>query len=203
MSFCQQHLAVDREATTVNLGLLFLILSPPVVALGLLKYRADYVRHGHTTVLGFWAALTAFLMPHLVLGFSVPMVWLPRTPFERSCFGLMALGLCGCLWPLRHFSAGMWTGGRQPHLVTSGPYRYSRNPQYATYFLFLLGYALLGPTLLAWAALAEFWVVVHLIVRIEEEHLERRFGEQYRAYKRRTPRYLGVPAVGHDIGRRG
>ena len=60
--------------------------------------------------------------------------------------------------------------------MTSGPYRYSRNPQYVTYFLLLLGYALLGRTPLAWIALAEYWVVVHLIVLIEEEHLERRFG---------------------------
>jgi protein-S-isoprenylcysteine O-methyltransferase Ste14 len=180
----------------VDLALLFLVLSPPVVALGLLKYRADYRRHGHTTVLGFWAVCLAFLMPHLVLGYAFPMVWVPHTLFEQVCFGIMVAGLLGCLWPLRHFSANMWTGRRQPHLVTSGPYRYSRNPQYVTYFLLLFGYALLGRTPLAWIALAEYWVVVHLIVLIEEEHLERRFGDVYRDYKRRTPRYVGVPKGG-------
>jgi protein-S-isoprenylcysteine O-methyltransferase Ste14 len=180
----------------MDLVLFFLLLSPPIVAVGVLKYRTDYRRHGRTTALGFWVVLLAFLMPHLVLGFSFPMVWLPRTTFERFCFGLMAVGLLGCLWPLRHFSANMWTGRRQPYLVTSGPYRYSRNPQYVTYSLFLLGYVLMGRTALAWIGLVEYMLVVHLIVLIEEEHLERRFGEGYREYRRRTPRYLGVPRNG-------
>ena len=177
----------------MGLGWLSLILSPPVVAVGLLKYRSDYRHHGHTTVLGFWAVCLAFLMPHLVLNYSFPMVWVPRTPFEQMAFGIMALGLLGCLWPLRHFSANMWTGRRQPPLVTSGPYRYSRNPQYVTYFLLLFGYAIMGRTLLAGIALVEYWIVVHLIVLIEEEHLERRFGDAYRDYKQRTPRYVGIP----------
>jgi len=176
----------------VSLAVLFLILSPPAIALGLWRYREDYRRYGHTTALGLGAVCLAFLMPHLVLGYSFPMTFVPRTDFERAAMGIMALGLAGCAWPLRHFSAHMWTGRRQPHLVTGGPYRYSRNPQYVAYFLFPLGYALMGRTILAWTALVLYWVVVHLIVLIEEEHLERRFGEAYRAYKRRTPRYLLV-----------
>lgn len=176
----------------MSLGILFLILTPPIVAVGLLGYRRDYRRYGHTTALGFWAVCLAFLMPHLVLGYAFPMVFVPRTDFERLAMGIMALGLLACAWPLRHFSAGMWTGRRQPHLVTSGPYRYSRNPQYVAYFLFLLGYALIGRTVLAWVALVLYWLVVHLIVLIEEEHLERTFGDAYRAYKQRTPRYLVI-----------
>ena len=42
-----------------------------------------------------------------------------------------------------------------------------------------------------WAAL---WpVIMHLMVRSEEEHLEMLFGDEYLAYCERTPRYLGLP----------
>jgi protein-S-isoprenylcysteine O-methyltransferase Ste14 len=42
-----------------------------------------------------------------------------------------------------------------------------------------------------WAGL---WIVIaELMVRGEEEHLERVFGDEYRAYCARTPRYLGWP----------
>ncbi|MDH3291938.1 MAG: isoprenylcysteine carboxylmethyltransferase family protein [Gemmatimonadota bacterium] len=171
-------------------GLLYLLLSPPIVAVGLLKYRADYRRHQHTTWLGLGAVTVAFLMPHMVLNYAFPMVVVPRSTIETVGMSIMALGLAGCLWPLRHFSKNMWTGMEQPHLVTSGPYRYSRNPQYVTYFFFLAGYAIMGRTILAWVALVLYWIVTHLIVLIEEEHLERRFGDAYRTYKRDTPRYL-------------
>lgn len=174
----------------MHLGILFLLLTPLLVAIGLTKYRADYRRDGHTTPLGVAGAFLAFLMPHMVLGYSSPMVVVPNTTIEIVGMSIMALGLLGCLWALRHFSKGMWTGRRQPHLVTSGPYRYSRNPQYVTYFLFPAGYAVIGRTMLAWVALALYWIVTHLIVLIEEEHLERRFGETYRRYRRTTPRYL-------------
>ncbi len=174
----------------MSLGLLFLLLTPPLVAIGLLKYRADYRRYQHTTWLGLAAVCLAFLMPHLVLGYAFPMIVVPKTTIETVGMSIMALGLAGCLWPLRYFSRNMWTGMKQPHLVTTGPYRYSRNPQYVTYFFFLAGYAIMGRTLLAWVALVLYWIVTHLIVLIEEKHLERRFGDEYRAYKRQTPRYL-------------
>ena len=174
----------------MQLGVLFLLLTPPMVAIGLTKYRADYRRYGHTTRLGLAAVFLAFLMPHFVLNYGFPMVVVPDTAIEVVGMSIMALGLAGCLWPLTHFSKGMWTGRKQPELVTSGPYRFSRNPQYLTYFFFLAGYAVMGRTMLAWVALVLYWIVVHLIVLIEEEHLQRRFGDAYRSYKQATPRYL-------------
>lgn len=77
-------------------------------------------------------------------------------------------------------------------LRTSGLYRFSRNPQLVGFLVFVVGYALLWPswTGAAWAAL---WVpIARLMVRNEEEHLEQVFGEAYREYCRRTPRWVGL-----------
>lgn len=78
-------------------------------------------------------------------------------------------------------------------LRTTGLYRYSRNPQLVGGFLFIVGYAMLWPSWqgMLWASL---WLVIaHLMVRGEEAHLESVFGDEYRDYCMRTPRYLGLP----------
>jgi protein-S-isoprenylcysteine O-methyltransferase Ste14 len=55
----------------------------------------------------------------------------------------------------------------------------------------VIGYALLWP---AWSGLV--WVglylaIAHVMVRTEEEHLQRAYGEAYERYCAGTPRYLG------------
>lgn len=107
-------------------------------------------------------------------------------------FVLMAAGLLLVLLSMPFL--GQRSFGREiGSLRSQGLYRYSRNPQLVGSFLFIVGYALLWPSWmgLAWAAL---WpVIAHLMVRGEEEHLEQVFGDEYRDYCARTPRYLGLP----------
>jgi protein-S-isoprenylcysteine O-methyltransferase Ste14 len=56
--------------------------------------------------------------------------------------------------------------------------------------LFPVGYALVGQRVMAFVGVALYVVVMHLTVLVEEEHLERCFGDEYRRYKERTPRYF-------------
>jgi len=74
-------------------------------------------------------------------------------------------------------------------LTASGSHQWSRNPQYLGWFLFLLGFALTDWSLWCLAALLVVAASLHLLVLIEEEHLRRVFGEPYREYCRRVPRY--------------
>ena len=174
----------------MDLSKIFLALAPAVIAIGVLKYRSDYRRFGRTTVLGVVLLLTAWLMPHLVLGYSMPLFPPPRTPVQWTGYGLMVLGVTLALVPLRRFSSKMVVGIDTRRLITSDIYRFSRNPQYTGYALFPLGYAMIGHPFLAYAGVARFVVLMHLTVLVEEEHLERRFGEEYSRYKERTPRYF-------------
>jgi protein-S-isoprenylcysteine O-methyltransferase Ste14 len=115
----------------------------------------------------------------------------PHTPRQWTGYALMVLGLLGCalvLW-LR-FSPAMMVGSDARTLVTDGPYRWSRNPQYVAYTLFPVGYALTGVAVMAWVGVALYLVLVHLTVLVEEGHLARQFGDRYRAYRAATPRYL-------------
>lgn len=76
-------------------------------------------------------------------------------------------------------------------IVDSGPFRFSRNPMYLQMVLACLGVSLLLANL--WIALLTplcgllLWL---LVIRYEEAYLERKFGAEYRAYKRRVRRWI-------------
>jgi protein-S-isoprenylcysteine O-methyltransferase Ste14 len=76
-------------------------------------------------------------------------------------------------------------------LVQDGPFRYSRNPGYLSLAMIYSGIAILRNAL--WAILLLPLLVLltqrELIAR-EERYLERTFGEEYLAYKRRVRRWV-------------
>ena len=58
----------------------------------------------------------------------------------------------------------------------------------------VLGVAIAGRSPTALGGVALFWVLSHVyLVWLEEPQLEETFGKDYRAYRARTPRYLGLP----------
>ena len=76
-------------------------------------------------------------------------------------------------------------------LVTSGPFRYSRNPLYMALTVIYLGITLTSGSLWPLATLIPALAVVQWkIVRREEEYLESRFGNEYRAYKAQVNRWI-------------
>ncbi len=76
-------------------------------------------------------------------------------------------------------------------LVTSGPYRLTRNPMYVGYALRHAGLALRRRSTSALLTLAPVLALVdRLLIEREERYLERTFGEHYRAYACRVRRWL-------------
>ncbi len=77
-------------------------------------------------------------------------------------------------------------------LKMTGVYRVSRNPIYVGGFLMCAGSCVfaLHPANLILFAITIF--IHHLIVMKEEEFLEKTFEESWKAYRMRTPRYLGI-----------
>src|SRR6201987_369969 len=76
-------------------------------------------------------------------------------------------------------------------LVVEGLHRYVRNPMYLGVLLIVIGQAVLfhSRTLLCYAAF--FWLATHFFVLYyEEPTLEQTFGEEYRNYKQRVPRWI-------------
>lgn len=166
-----------------------LVLTVPVSAIALLHARWRYRKHGKLAFTGVFLLCAMLLLPNVVLDYATRYE-VPNTPLDYLGVVIGVLGIAICAISIVHFRslAKMFcldTG----ELTLSGPYRWSRNPQYVGYFLFLLGYALNDWSLWCLAALVVVAVSLHLLVLVEEEHLRRVFGEPYAEFCRRVPRY--------------
>jgi protein-S-isoprenylcysteine O-methyltransferase Ste14 len=76
-------------------------------------------------------------------------------------------------------------------LVTDGVFRRTRNPLYVGVSVALCGIALIFALDWMLVLIVPACVILHFaVVRREESYLERKFGEAYRRYKERVPRYL-------------
>ena len=76
-------------------------------------------------------------------------------------------------------------------LVTTGPFRFSRNPLYVSLTLAYLGIAVAAQSLWALALLALVLVVMQQgVIGREERYLERKFGADYLRYKQRVRRWI-------------
>ncbi len=76
-------------------------------------------------------------------------------------------------------------------LVTSGPYRFTRNPIYLGFLLIYLGFTLLAGTL--WGLiLSPFLIgtITRWVIHAEEFYLEDKFEEEYAAYRARVRQWI-------------
>jgi len=79
-------------------------------------------------------------------------------------------------------------------LVTRGVYGISRNPLYFGEVLVSIS---IGIACLSWVfllvAIAEFLSIHYYVVGAEEPFLIEKYGNTYREYMNRTPRWIGIP----------
>lgn len=144
-------------------------------------------------------ALLAFITLPGLVAFVVPLLiaW-PRVregSFNALALVLLVPGITLLLWCVRDFfvtgkgTLAPWDPPR--NLVSSGPYRYSRNPMYVGVSLILWGWAIAFG---AWAlVLYALIVMVAFHVRIllnEEPYLARTHGRRWDDYRSRVPRWL-------------
>jgi protein-S-isoprenylcysteine O-methyltransferase Ste14 len=131
-----------------------------------------------------------------VLERAVPTTWLglddPLARFAGSVIGIGGLALM--VWGIITLRRARTTV--LPHhgasvLVTSGPFRFRRNPIYLGEVMILLGLAELTKSLwLVILAPVFALLITWLAILPEERHLEAKFGDAYRAYKVRTRRWI-------------
>lgn len=83
----------------------------------------------------------------------------------------------------------------KPHettrLVTEGPYRHTRNPMYLSLSMALIAWAIFWNDLLALMIMPAFYAYMTRFQIVPEERiLEEKFGDSYREWAERTPRWL-------------
>jgi protein-S-isoprenylcysteine O-methyltransferase Ste14 len=145
-----------------------------------------------------WQFFAAWLMASLVFVnfffvgiLDLDSAFLPdipaRFPAALICFiSGTALGMWGGM-----FFGARATMGLGTRLVTRGPYRYTRNPQYIGDCLNALGYMILTNSWLA-CIIGLLGILLNLMAPLTEEPwLAQRFGQEYLDYQRRVPRWIG------------
>ena len=125
--------------------------------------------------------------------------WRDGQPSRANLLGLGPLGLGAALlaWALvTHYTAAPtygWVVRRRlapEYLLTHGPYRVTRNPMYVGGLAIWSGWTvLLGSPPVAGTLLVVV-AVMRLEVEFEERSLAEHYGDQWRAYAARTPRWL-------------
>jgi len=114
---------------------------------------------------------------------------------------LMAVGIAVTAWSGFHFLKVKGTPvpfNPPPEVVTTGPYRYARNPMLTGVFLFLFGLGFAFDSFSLVLFFTPLFVLVNLweLKEIEEPELVKRFGDEYIEYQRRTPMF--IPGLGRD-----
>jgi len=180
-----------------ELGWLFAIVLSTVPAYWLLIHsRAEYWRSRRGARfrilvplwLAIWLAAGAITSPwrHVLL-YDTPISWLGALPFFAAGFYLYHRGRA-------RFSFAQLIGrpevqgeGFEQRLVTSGIRARVRHPVYLGHLCELIGWSL-GTGLAVVYLLTVLAVITGAImIRREDDELERRFGEAYRQYRRSTP----------------
>lgn len=175
---------------------LSIVLVPLLSASCLLVARRDYRTRqemSRRTALLVWVLYFGYV--GLMVSAAALGIW--PLPFDGPALSLggAALVLAGAAMfaaGLREFRSFRRSSGlRNDELICTGIYRWSRNPQNTGVGFCLVGSALLGSSGLALLGAGLFWLYFCVYLPVEEAHLERVFGQTYRSYRKRTPRFLG------------
>jgi protein-S-isoprenylcysteine O-methyltransferase Ste14 len=140
-------------------------------------------------------ALALALIASFGLNWLYPLPFV-HAPLPRTMTGivLIAAGLLLVAWSGRTFRKArtkILTSQPATAIVSTGPYRFSRNPIYIGMFLMLAGLAIGFDTLWFLAAGIALYVVVRFgVIAREEAYLERKFRAVYLDYKARVRRWL-------------
>jgi protein-S-isoprenylcysteine O-methyltransferase Ste14 len=131
------------------------------------------------------------------LPFLALMIWFASpTPASMAAgFAIVLFGEGIRFWGVSFVGAETRTTGTVggTYLVTNGPFAYVRNPLYVGNMLLYAGIGIMSLALfpgLLILALVWFGVQYSLIVAREEEYLAKRFGDEFREYVRRVPRFV-------------
>jgi protein-S-isoprenylcysteine O-methyltransferase Ste14 len=93
----------------------------------------------------------------------------------------------------RHYQLGGSTPRSEDKLVMNGPYRLVRHPMYTAALSISLGLACLIQSWAFFCVFCIYLVLINLLIPMEENGLQKAYGEQYVAYQKKT-RHL-VPFV--------
>jgi protein-S-isoprenylcysteine O-methyltransferase Ste14 len=133
----------------------------------------------------------------VVLNIFWPLPWIGR-PLSDFLFAIglvlvvVSIGLVFmAIQTLRRANTTFEAHKRADHLVTKGPFSFSRNPIYLSNAAMMIGVGFVfGIIWFVIIGLIASWLTQKLAIEPEEAHLEARFGKSFRDYRKRVRRWV-------------
>lgn len=138
----------------------------------------------------------------ILLGAALGTIWPIRLGIEPSAVLRYSVG--GAIVLAVFLGLGLWSvilvrrSGQRENpwkptstVITTGPFRVTRNPMYLQMVVGCLGFGIILWS--AWIVILTpvcAWVLQRYAIVPEEEYLEEKFGDIYRDYKRRVRRWI-------------
>lgn len=175
----------------VDVGINYLLLLGVVLSIGLPQKRVwPPPRKRSWQYVTTWALFYMAFLSNALLVLLDWNMWI--VPNEiRFFIGIPVMIIGGLLVTWGIMDLGITnTYGLRDDFVQSGPYRYTRNPQYLGDMILFIGISLISNSL--------YVLVVHVLMIVvfmfapfcEETWLEAQYGEEYKRYKEQTTRFL-------------
>jgi len=190
-------MAGTNSNLTIIVGGVFLLVIAAYVVFRVIV-RREYHLHGRLTgwssilQLLVFAGLMAF--PYLFNPPEWALSWMLAGPTSRQqqILGLVIilLGFLVAFGTMGWFGMRRAFGIEAKGLISTGPYRFTRNPQILGGYLMVIGVTVQWPSWFSIIWIVLYGVIVHWMVITEEEHLQASLGEEYVRYCHQVPRYL-------------
>ena len=129
-----------------------------------------------------------------VLTWLLPLPLAVHPTLQIAGFLIIVLGFLlgvAALIAFRRARSAMDPRSSVVHLISSGVYRFTRNPVYLGFLLILIGISL--NTGSYWGILLAPLLVIlfkRLVIGPEEEYLASRFGEEFKSYRSKVRRWI-------------
>ena len=106
-------------------------------------------------------------------------------------FGIIIISISGYQFRKASTTVNPLLPEESSKLITSGIYRFSRNPMYIGFLLFLLAWAIFLGSLVTLLVLPIFILLITIVQIVPEEAiLEEKFHNEYRQYKSNVRRWI-------------
>ncbi len=147
---------------------ILVIIPPPIWALAFIL-----LGWGAGAVMGFDASLKHATIGIVVLIIGIAIAGSGRFAFARAGTEVIPVSK------------------KNSVLVVSGPFKFTRNPMYLGMLVAMTGLAIVIGTVSVLVSVIVYFLFVNFIsIPYEEAKMERQFGDDYRAYKRRVRRWI-------------
>ncbi len=143
-----------------------------------------------------WQYLITWILFYLVFGLNTLLIffdwntWIFNSPL-RFVLGipLIIIGTLLFSWGIRTLGT-INTSGVSDGFINTGPYQFTRNPQYLGDMVLFIGLSIMTNSLYLWITHLLLILIFVLTPLAEEKWLEEQYGEQYLQYKNQSARFL-------------